>query len=92
MKAVLPIEIAMHSLRVIVESQILESEWAKAQQEERAMLDERRLRALNSDHIYDARISRDFNKKVKPRNLQENDLVFNEIIPEPREQLDSYPK
>lgn len=69
MKVVLPIKIAMHSLRVIVESQILEFERAKAQHEELVMLDEKRLRALHSDHVYDAWISRAFNKKVKPRNL-----------------------
>ena len=43
MEAVLPIEIAMPSLRVIVESQILESESVKARYKELVMVGERRL-------------------------------------------------
>jgi len=47
-EAILPIEIAMSSLRVITESQILELEWARAQHEELVMIDERRLQALHN--------------------------------------------
>ena len=49
--------------------QITESEWAKTRYEELVMLEERRLRVLHNVKIYQAQISRAFNKKVKPRDL-----------------------
>ena len=79
MEVVLPIEIAIPLLRMIAKSQILESEWVKAQFEELVIIYERRLRALHSIQIYQARISRAFNRKVKPRDLQEHDLALKEI-------------
>jgi len=79
MEVVLPIEIARPSLSMIAESQIPESEWTQARCEELVMINERRLRALHNVKIYQARISRAFNKKVKPRNLQEGNLVLKEI-------------
>jgi len=43
------------------------------------MLDERRLRALYNVQIYKTQILRGLNKKVKPRDLQESDLLSKEI-------------
>ncbi|RVW25049.1 hypothetical protein CK203_114048 [Vitis vinifera] len=49
MKVVLPIETEMGSLRVALEQQILETEWAQARFDQLNLLDERRLRA--ADHV-----------------------------------------
>ncbi len=46
MEAVLPAEIEAESLRIILESQILESEWVKARYEQLILTDEKRLKAL----------------------------------------------
>ena len=78
-EAVLPIEVTMPVLRVIAESQTLESKWVKAQHEELVLVDEKRLRALHNVQIYQAIISRGFNKKVKPRDLHKGDLVLKGI-------------
>ena len=49
MEAVLPVEIEMGSLRVALEQQISETEWAQARFDQLNLLDERRLRA--ADHV-----------------------------------------
>ena len=49
MEAVLPIEIEMGSLRVALEQQISEAEWAQSLYDQHSLLDERRLRAV--DHV-----------------------------------------
>ena len=48
-KAVLPIQIEMGSLRVALEQQILEADWAKTRFDKLNLLNERRLRA--ADHV-----------------------------------------
>ena len=48
-EVVLPIEIQMGSLRVALEQQIFETEWAQARFDQPNLLDEKRLRA--ADHV-----------------------------------------
>ena len=47
MEVVLPVEIEMGSLRVALEQQISETEWAQSRYNQLSLLDERRLRAAN---------------------------------------------
>jgi len=42
------------------------------------MLDEKRLWALHIVHLYQTQISREFNKKVKARDLQKGDIELKE--------------
>ena len=44
-EAVLPIEVEMQSLKVLVETKVLEEDWAKARYEQLALIDEKRVRA-----------------------------------------------
>ena len=74
MKAVLPIEIEMGSLRVTLEQQISETEWAQSRFD--SLLDERRLRATDHVQAYQRKMARAFKKRVKPRPLQRGDLVL----------------
>ena len=57
-------------MRVLVETKVLEEDWAKARYEQLALIYEKRAKAQ-----YEKR-ARAFNKKVKPRNLKEGDLVL----------------
>ncbi|RVW30396.1 hypothetical protein CK203_088856 [Vitis vinifera] len=50
MEAMLPVEIEMGSLRVALEQQIPEADWAQARFDQLNLLDERRLRA--ADHVH----------------------------------------
>ncbi|XP_077226343.1 uncharacterized protein LOC143859575 [Tasmannia lanceolata] len=76
MEAVLPVEVRIPSLRVMMEANLPESEWAKARHQELQMIDEKRLRALYHIQGYQRRIERAFNKKVKVRDLKPGDLVL----------------
>ncbi|RVW13629.1 Pol polyprotein [Vitis vinifera] len=76
MEAVLPVETEMGSLRVALEQQISETEWAQARFDQLNLLDERRLRAADHVQAYQRKMARAFKKRVKPRPLQKGDLVF----------------
>ena len=76
MEAVLPVEIEMGSLRVALEQQISETEWAQARFDQLNLLDERRLRAADHVQAYQRKMARAFKKRVKPRPLQKGDLVL----------------
>ena len=74
---VLPNEVEIQqSLRVLVETKVLEEDWAKAKYEQLALIDEKRARAQYNAQGYQKRIARAFNRKVKLRNLKEEDLVL----------------
>ena len=75
-EAVLPIGVEIQSLRVLVETKVLEKDWAKVRYEQLALIDEKRARVEYHAQGYQERIAREFNKKVKPRNLKEGDLVL----------------
>ncbi|RVX04166.1 hypothetical protein CK203_015736 [Vitis vinifera] len=76
MEAVLPIETEMGSLRVALEQQIPETEWAQARFDQLNLLDERRLRAADHVQAYQRKMARAFRKRVKPRPLHKGDLVL----------------
>ncbi|RVW75857.1 Retrovirus-related Pol polyprotein from transposon 297 [Vitis vinifera] len=70
MEAVLPVETEMGSLRVALEQQISETEWAQARFDQLNLLDERRLRAADHVQAYQRRMARAFKKRVKPRHCK----------------------
>ena len=72
----LPIEMDIQYLRVLVETKVLEENWAKVRYEQLALKDEKRAKAQYHAQRYQKRIARAFNWKVKPRNLKEGDLVL----------------
>ncbi|RVW13462.1 Retrovirus-related Pol polyprotein from transposon 17.6 [Vitis vinifera] len=76
MEAVLPVETEIGSLRVALEQQISETEWAQARFDQLNLLDERRLRAADHVQAYQRKMARAFKKRVKPRPLQKRDLVL----------------
>ncbi|XP_021747728.1 uncharacterized protein LOC110713587 [Chenopodium quinoa] len=78
MEPILPIEIEIQSLRVMNESEISEDQWLKLRTDELALANERRLQALHNTQLYQRRIARAFNKKVRDRDIHEGDLVLKE--------------
>ena len=90
MKVVLPIETKMDSLRVVLEQQIFETEWAHAQFDQLDLLDERRFKASNHVQVYQRKMAHAFRKRVKPRPLQKGDLVLRilrGLVGDPREKF-----
>ncbi|RVW37578.1 Gypsy retrotransposon integrase-like protein 1 [Vitis vinifera] len=68
MEAMLPVEIEMGSLRVALEQQIPEADWAQARFDQLNLLDERRLRAADHVRAYQRKMARAFKKRgVDPR-------------------------
>ena len=76
MEVVLPVETEMGSLRVALEKQILETEWAQARFDRLNLLDEKRLRAVDHVQAYQRKMTHAFKKRVKPRPLQKEDFVL----------------
>ena len=89
-EAVLPIEIEIKSLRVVLEARTPESEWARKRYDHLVSLDEKRMDALFHTQIYQKRIARAFNKKVKPRKIKAGDIVLKQsrvIVFNPRDKF-----
>ena len=76
MEAMLPVEIEMRSLRVELEHQISETEWAQSRYDQLSLLDERRLRAADNVQAYQRKMTHAFRKWVKLRKFQKGDLVL----------------
>lgn len=79
MEAVLPVEIELSSLRVMAECEISESDRLRERYEELALIDEKRLAAVDHVRIYQKRIACAFNKRVRPRKIVKGDLVLKEL-------------
>ena len=56
----------MGSLRVALESQIIETDWLRARYDQLSFLDERRLRVADNMQAYQRKMIRAFKKRVKP--------------------------
>ena len=75
-EAVLPLEIQIPSLRIALATKMTEADNDRLRLQELEALDEKRLQAQQRIELYQARISRAFNKKVKQRVFQKGDLVL----------------
>jgi hypothetical protein len=62
-----------------MEAQLPEAKVGKGRYEQLLLSDEKRLKALYHVQGYQRRMARAFNKRVKPRNLKEGDLVLKEF-------------
>ena len=80
-EAVLPIEIEIRSLRVLLESKIPEYQWVESRLAQLTLLNEKRIRAMYHSQLYQKRIARAYNKKIKPGKIKEEDLVLKLIRP-----------
>ena len=72
----MPIEIEVRSLRVLKESKIPEYQWVESRLAQLTLLDEKRIRAMYHSQLYQKRIARAYNKKIKPGKIKEGDLVL----------------
>ena len=80
MEAVLPFEVEIPSLRVLMETKLEEAEWVKARYEQLNLIEEKRLAAVCHGQLYQKRMEKAFDKKVRPREFHEGDLVVKKII------------
>ena len=80
MEVVLPIEVEIPSLRVIMEAKLTEAEWVQNRFEQLNLIEEKRMTALCHGQLYQKRMKKAFDKKVKPHEFREGDLVLRKIM------------
>ncbi|XP_071917153.1 uncharacterized protein [Coffea arabica] len=74
--AVLPLECQISSLRIAIQEGFSEEDNVRLRLEELETLDEKRLEAQQRIECYQARLSKAFNKHVRPRSFQIGELVL----------------
>ncbi|XP_070018289.1 uncharacterized protein [Nicotiana sylvestris] len=80
-EAVIPAEVEISSLRIIHETELSDAEWIRSRYEQLALIDGKRVNAVCHGQFYQTRMSRAFNKKVKPRQFAPGQLVLKKIFP-----------
>ena len=81
MEAVTPIEVEIPSLRVLIEANLDENEWIRTRYEQLNMIEEKRLVAMCHGQLYQSRMARAFNKKLRKREFEPGELVLKKILP-----------
>ena len=81
MEAVLPVEIEIPSLRILSQDGLEEVDWIQQRMDQLNLIDEKRLKAICHGQCYQQRVAKSFNKKVRPRQFQERDLVLRKLLP-----------
>ncbi|XP_050881388.1 uncharacterized protein LOC127084911, partial [Lathyrus oleraceus] len=81
MEAVLPIEVEIPSMRILMETKLEEAEWIQNRFDQLNLVDEKRLTSLCHGQLYQKRLKRAFDKKVRVREFREGDLVLKKILP-----------
>jgi hypothetical protein len=84
-KAVMPLEVEIPSLRVLMDSELEEAEWAKVRNEQQNLINEKRITVICHNQLYQERMAKSYYKKVRPRLFQEGDLVLKKMLSLPRE-------
>ena len=77
----MPVEVEIPSLRVLAETDLDEAEWVRKRIDQLNLIDEKRMTALCHGQLYQQRMARAFNKKVRPRDFKEGDLVLRKVLP-----------
>ena len=86
MEAVLPIEVEIPSLRVLREVELEEAEWVQARYEQLNLIKEKRMKAICHGQLYQKIMMRAYDKKIRPRQFQEEEPVLKRI-PQNRQDL-----
>ncbi|KAA3479216.1 RNA-directed DNA polymerase [Gossypium australe] len=81
MEAVLPIEVEIPSFRVLSELKLDEAECIQSRYDQLNLIEEKRLRAIRHGQMYQKRMMWAYDKKVRPREFYEGDLVLKKILP-----------
>ena len=64
-----------------MEAEIDDDEWIKTRLEQLSLIDEKRLTSVCHGQLYQKRMARAYNKKVRPRHFEEGQLVLRHILP-----------
>ena len=78
-EVVLPIKVEIPSLWVLREVELEEAEWVQARYEQLNLIEEKIMKAICHGHLYQKRIIRARDKKIRPKQFQERELVLKQI-------------
>ncbi|KAG8500943.1 hypothetical protein CXB51_002865 [Gossypium anomalum] len=81
MEAVLPIKVEIPSLQILTEIRLDEAEWVQSRYDQLNLIEEKRLKAIRHGQMYQKRMIRAYDKKVRPREFHEGDHVIKKILP-----------
>ncbi|XP_049342936.1 uncharacterized protein LOC125807268 [Solanum verrucosum] len=79
-EAVIPVEVEIPSLRIIQEVGLDDAKWIRSKHEQLMLNDEKRMDAVCHGQLYQNRMTKAFNKKVKPRQFTLRQLVLKKIF------------
>jgi len=80
-EVVIPIEVEIPSLRIVVKAEIDDDEWVKSLLKQLSLIDKKRLASVCHGQLYQRRMARAYNKKVRPRKFEVGQLVLRRILP-----------
>ena len=80
-EAVLPVEVEIPSLRVLMEAKLTEAEWCQTRLDQLNLIEEKRLIVMCHGQLYQQRMKKAFDKKVRSRVFREGDLVVKKTQP-----------
>ncbi|XP_055812085.1 uncharacterized protein LOC129882003 [Solanum dulcamara] len=84
-EAVLPMEVEIPSLRIIQEAELSDAKWIQSRYEQLMLIDEKRMNAVCHGQLYQHRMAKAFNKKVRLRKFRPGQLVLKRIFPHQEE-------
>ncbi|XP_049377992.1 uncharacterized protein LOC125842705 [Solanum stenotomum] len=80
-EAVIPAKVEIPSLRIIQDVGLDDAEWIRSRHEQLMPIDEKMMDAVCHGQLYQSRMTKAFNKKVKPRWFTPGQLVLKKIFP-----------
>ncbi|XP_049405250.1 uncharacterized protein LOC125868702 [Solanum stenotomum] len=80
-EAVIPAEVEIPSLRIIQEVGLDDAKWIRSRHEQLMLIDEKRMDAVCHGQLYQNRMTKAFDKNVRPRQFTSGQLVLKKIFP-----------
>lgn len=80
-EAVIPAEVEIPSLRIIQEAGLGNEEWVHTRHDQLMMIDEKRMSIICHGQLYQQRMIRAFNKRVRAHAFEVGQLVLKHIFP-----------
>ncbi|XP_070007230.1 uncharacterized protein [Nicotiana sylvestris] len=79
-KVVIPTKVEIPSLRIIQEAELSDAEWVQSRYEQLALIDGKRINVVCHGQLYQNRMIRALNKKVRPRQFILGQLMLKRIF------------
>nr|XP_009609561.1 uncharacterized protein LOC104103367 [Nicotiana tomentosiformis] len=81
-EAVIPAEVEIPPLRIVAEAKIDDDdEWVKTRLEQLNLINDKRLASVCHGQLYQKRMARAYNKKVRPLKFEVGQLILKRILP-----------